>query len=288
MPAPVTVCLRYTLNFALTDDDGWSETYYGLGSSIDDSAVARAQDLAAKRAVPLISLAKIKSCRISVSPSNRTSRLVRFLNQRGNPTGPQVRDVGAVTTEIALYSTTGHRRDAQFHGQADDNHTYNLNGDQNQQLSPGLEGFLNFLKANSWQMRVESKTASDPTNTPISNIIIAGNKIQFLAPILINPLQQFLVSGLKGYKVSQFRGTWTCSKFIAAVLPSTDNTIECSTQRLIDPNYFLAKPGNIRLLGPSFWVFEPIVAFDATSAVFSTRRIGRPPSQRRGRRSTKR
>ena len=288
MPAPVTTALRFTLNFALSDEDGWSETYYGLGSSIDAAAVARAQDLAAKRALPLITLAKIKSCRISVSPSNRTSRLIKFLNQRGSPSGPQLRDVGAVTTEIALYSTTGHRRDAQFHGQADDNHEYSATGDQTSSLSPGLQAFLDYLIANSWQMRVESKTAGDPTNTPIGTILIAGNKVQFLAPVVITPLQQFLVSGLRGYKVSQFRGTWTCSKFTAAVPPATDNTIECSTQRLIDPNYFLAKPGNIRVLGPTFFNFEPIAAYDPTAGTFSTRRIGRPPSQRRGRRSTRR
>ncbi len=288
MAAPATTALRYTLNFALTPDDGWSETYYSLGSSIDAAAVARAHDLALKRAVPLISLAKISSCRISVSPANRTSRLVKFLNQRGDPSGPQNRDVGAVTTEIALYSTTGHRRDAQFHGQADDNHAYDLNGDQTSSLSNGLKTFLDYLIANSWQMRVESKTASDNTNIPISNIIVVGNKVQFLTSAIVNPLGQFLVSGIKGYKVSQFRGTWTVSKFIPAVAPSTDNTLECSTTRLIDPNYFIAKQGNIRILGPTFWNFEPIVAYDPTAGTFSTRRIGRPPSQRRGRRSGKR
>lgn len=283
MPVPVTNALKYTFAFALSDDEGWTETYYRLGSSIDDVAVTAARDLAIKRSFPLVPACKIKFCRISASPSTRASRLVKFLNQRGDPTPPTTRDVGAVTTELAMYSSLGHRRDMQFHGLADDRHTYDVNGDQTQTISAGLKAFLDYLVANQWQMRVESKTAQDPTNSPISSIALVGGLVNFLSPAVVAPGQQFIVSGFKGWKANQFRGTWTCAAFTAG---APNNTIGCYTRKLIDPNYFVAKWGNIRVITSSFFNFEPMTAFDQTGAVYSTRRIGRPPSVRRGRRST--
>jgi hypothetical protein len=274
--------MKVTLNFSMAPLPGWSESYFTGPSPINDALKARIDQLAAKRILPLVNVARITSYRVSAVPSRRFSR--HILKQDLVGLDNRVRDVAAVTNTVPIYSAQNHVRFLPVHGMADDASAFFANGGENRGVNGGLRAFLDYLKTNAWQMQVETINAFDRTQAglkPLTNVAIVANVVTVTVAGLGAVLgDHVLLSGLKGYKVGQFLGEWIVSDY-------TDPTLKLSSRKYVDPQFFLA-PGSgfVRLKRKgAFYAYENITDWDETGIQASTHRVGRPPDSPRGRRS---
>jgi len=271
--------LKVSLEFRMPGDGGWTEQYYRAGSAIDAGALAATQQLMQKRLLPLVPVASIKGFRISAVEQRRISQHFRVRAGAGAPGG--TRDVASAAILVSCFAGVGHQRQLHLLGCADNRLQWDAAGVAQSPMSPGVTAFLDYLctAANGWGMKVETSVAGDPGLTPVTNITVNANQVTFTAAgLTIVPRQRFLISGLKGFRMNQFTGQWKALSY------TTPNLIAL-TNRRIDPNFVQEEPGEIRVIGNTFYTYPTFSGYDADGAIASTRKIGREPGLPRGRRS---
>jgi len=271
--------LKVSLEFRMPGDGGWTEQYYRAGAAIDSGAVAACNQLIQKRLLPLVPVASIKGFRVSAVEQRRVSQHFRIRAGQGAPGG--FRDLASAAVLVTCFAGAGHQRQVHILGCTDARLSWDVNGQEESPVSPGITAFLDYLTlpANGWGMRVETLVAGDPALTPVTDISVTGNKVSFSAAgLTINPRQKFLISGLKGFKVSQFAGQWKALSYAAGILQTFSN-------RRIDPNFVLEEPAQIRVINDTFYTYPTFTGYDADGMIGSTRKVGREPGLSRGRRS---
>lgn len=280
MASPAFSNVKVTLKFAYPLRGGWTESYYSAGSAINDALKAKVLRLVAARQKPLVPACYILGYRISAVQVRRVSQSFRLTGYTGTPGGTP--DVPAVTTNVAISSAGGHIRQLQLHGCPDSLHNFNAAGVEGNPVSANVKAFLDELQSGEWQMRVETQTAGDPTLKTASGFVVAAGRLTIIAPgLTIAPKDRFILTGLAGYKVHQFRGTWQAESY-------TDPTLVTRTKRLLDPTFILEQPAEIRVVGSTFYAFENFGSSDIEGARSSSRKIGRQPDGPRGRSSAAR
>jgi len=273
--------VKCTFMFRLPGSGGWSEIFYRAGTP-NDSGVKAACDLwVEKRRRPLVQLASIKGYRISSVGTPRMSRMYRLRAASGTPgvSGTSTRDQATSALVTTLRCATGESRVYMMRGNPDGYLNWDELGNQGGPAA-NITGFLDFLSTgNGWGMQAEVKKAGDPTLTPITLITTEGNKVFFSAAgLTLPPKTRFLVTGVRGYKAGQFRGTWRAQAYGAGI-------ITAATKRLIDPNYVIEEFGEVRVKDTSFYSYPLFNDYDRGQELAGSKRVGREPDQPRGRSS---
>jgi hypothetical protein len=269
---------RHQLEFRM-GSDGWSESYYH-GGAVPKAEKPVADQLVIERKKFLVSVAQIHHVRISAAtPGGRSYRFPVF-SGFGGVNSP--RDAGVVTSNIGGYGDLGAYRTFQFHGVKDASHIWDDQGAPNVAITPFIQPFLDYLRLNGWKIRHVPAAANDVTLAKITGIAVALGVVTFTVPHGgLDSGDKVIVSGCKGFNVSQFNGTWT----VGNPDPVPAGSFLSTTTRGIDPQFFyLAGSGKIRLANPSNYSFQQIASWDDFETVGS-RRTGRPTDSHRGRRS---
>jgi hypothetical protein len=261
--------------------DGWSEIHYRDGST-PKASQDTAQALVNERVKLLVSVGQIHHVRISgTTPGSRSYRFIPTGGQGGR-VASKVRDVGAVTQTIGLYSAAGFFRKLAMHGFPDISSEFDAAGTQDVSIKSGVATFLTYLKTNGYQIRHITTPAADPALLPVSNIAVANGIVTFTtaAPGLAVG-QKVRISSCKGLRVSQFNGVWTVAGLVAG--PPAGFT--ATTKRGIDPDFiYTLSTGKVRDASPASYSYPTIDSWD-TYMQASTRKTGRPTDEHRGRRS---
>jgi hypothetical protein len=167
----------------------------------------------------------------------------------------------------------------------DGNHSYDAAGNPNIALSPTVLAYLTFLKTAGYTIRHTIDAANDEDNAVINDISVDAGIVTFTmntAGLVVG--QKVRVSGVKGYNVSQFSGTWTVGELVAG----PPLAFKSFTTRTISENFFYVKSsGQLRSGQSDAFTFEAIDSWDVTEENGS-RRTGRPTDSPRGRRSSQR
>lgn len=275
---PVTY-LKVQLEFRISGE-GFSEIYYHSGSD-PKGFKASASALVEERKKLLVAVGTIHHVRVSgAQPGARAYRFPVF-NGGGVVASTKTRDVGAVTGTVGLYGNNGAFRKLQLHGLPDDYHTFDTAGNPNPALGADLSNYLTYLQTNAYAIKHTIVSANDAANAVVNDITVAAGVVTFkVNPAGLAVGKKVRISGPKGTRVRQFRGTWTVGALLADGFTSR-------TTRSIDTNFFYI-PGTAKMRAgePDAWNYEPITGFDDFE-IAGSRRVGRPTDSPRGRRSNR-
>lgn len=288
MPAFNTV--KCTFRFISHDGDRWSEIWYRPDSVI--GGTAQFANLTAywdKRRVFLTSDKQLLSVRVSPAykvPTRgpRLSRSFRLYNAQGQDTDRPV--MGNFCRVVPVYSSTGHQREFPIHGLSAPHFAANAEGDNSWGTSASMDAFFTTLKAGSWQLKVLTAGPGDPEAKKITALSILDGRLLFTAPGLgaVAGGAKVIISGVKGYKASQFNGTWKVRSYDAL----TGEAVVTS-RRFLDPKFFWDDDtGTVRLVQDSLYNFDNVNDWEKNGLRNSSHKTGNPFDPRRGRQSVKR
>lgn len=272
--------LKVQLEFRM-GPDGWSEIVYHPGSS-PKAFLPDAQALVNERKKGLSRVGNIHHVRISGAQPGARSFRFAVVNGAGGMPATAFRDAGMVTTNVDVYGATAAYRKLQLHGYPDVDHRYDTNGLPDLGLHPTILAYLTFLKTNGYTIRHTIAAAGDAANKVVTDITVDNGIVTFVVDTTgLNVGDKVRISGVKGFNMAQFRGTWTVGEKVAG--PPT--SFKSFTTRTISENFFYVK-GSGRLRGGEAddYTFEPIDTWGPTEEIGS-RRTGRPTDEHRGRRS---
>jgi hypothetical protein len=261
--------------------DGWSEIYYHDGGT-PKASQSTGQALVDERVKLLVALGTIHHVRISgTAPGSRSYRFPPIGGGGGRPAA-KVRDVGAVTHTVGLYTANGVFRKLILHGFPDEASFYLPDGSAATAMGDLTRDFLQFLKTNNYQIRHLTVAANDDGNPEISAITAAGADVTFAGTFPgIAAKQKVRVSGCKGFGAAQFNGVWT----VGSLVTGPPAGIKCNRAKGFNANFqYVASSGKLRSAQPAAYSYPIIDSWDPFVGQ-SVRKVGRPTDSPRGRRS---
>jgi hypothetical protein len=282
--------VKCTFRFVSDNGDRWSEVWYRSESAIYKDAQPPHLVAYMDKRLPFLTTDKrLHSVRVSPAfktptTGKRLSKSYRLLSPRGQDDSKGT--MANYVVVVPVLSTTGHSREFPLHGLRASWFSLAADGTSLASLSTTAKAFFQYLKDDGWHIKTLTAGPQDAAGKTIEGLTIVGGALQLVATLGVAaaPGSKIIVSGVKGYKTSQFNGTWRVQSYDAG-----GPLLIATSKRFLDPNFFWDKTtGTVRVVQDSLYNFDTLDSWGTTNLETSSHKTGNPFDARRGRQSARR